>query len=728
MIAKFPDSEFNIFRQSKPSIYSLLDNNIQESSSVPINPNTLKYIDKAVEARYIKELYQDKTTLSFSDEFKRVLIYYYTCLTSLLLSLIGFSTLLFKTSKYSAEQFSIHIVCLTSFLVFSFAVLYVIYKKTELLLKTRSIFVVFGLLINTYLIVCDDRVLNNLLSQDNTFNTLPYSLVLVSSCILIKNILLDDFFHYLIIVTHSITLFLAVNLSCSPINIYTKLSEFSVISIILTYQLIESHINCIRSKVIYWRKLSEERIVSNNLEVDQSKKLKEFETETEHLMYICENIKIDIKFAVKAIIFKDIKEKLKNSLSNIHRIKKIIGHRSVRDSIIIIEEHVKDLEDREFIHQNYQDLSSNGDIRRSTTIVTYLEGKSNPVHEYGLDELASVMESIGKNWSFDIWFVHETTGKSISIVGRYLFNKFGLSSRYQIPEDILGAYLGKIESQYNDCPYHNACHGADVLHSLMYFYMNSEIQKFLNPIEIMASLIAGLAHDVGHPGVTSRYLIMNKDPLSLQFNDISVLESMHCSTLYQLMVKPGFNIFEHLDQEDWTLSRKIIIEMVLATDMAKHFEILGRFRTRAVILSDLDLDKFDDKLLIFSTALKAADIGHSAKYTDLHQKWSRLVMEEFFKQGDLEKAKSLPVSMYCDRKNTNIGKSQAGFLRNICLPLYEVWVKFLNTEQVDRTLSQLNQNIEFWTITQKSRRSTQPIQTENIVQLRPQDSFAVSHG
>lgn len=727
MISKVQGNEVNLFRQSKSSIYTLLDNQKHESTAVPINPNTLNYIDKEVERNYNKELYQDKITLSCSDEYKRVIIYYYICLTSLLLSLIGFSVLLYSSNKSSKVQFSIQISIIVTLLISSFVILCGIFNSIVLLLTNRTIFTSFGILLNTYLIICDDRVLSSLLSEDYSSDGLPYSIVLVCSCVLLKNLLFDDFFHYLLIIIHAIVLFLAIHLSFSEINVYSKICEFSVIAIILIYQLIECHINCVRSKVIYWHKYNEEQIVGNNSEINKDKG-NEFETETEHLMYICEKVKIDIKFAVKAIIFKDIKDRLKTSLSNLQRIKKIIGHRSVRDSIIMIEDHVKDLEDREFIHQNYQELLSSSDIRRSTTIVKFSEGKNNLVHEYGLDELSSVMESIGKNWSFDIWFVHDATGKSVSLVGRHLFNKYGLSNHFDIPDDILDAYLLKIEKYYNDNPYHNACHGADVLHSMMYFYLNSDIHKFLNPIETMASIIAGLGHDVGHPGVTSRYLITTRDPLSLQFNDISVLESMHCSTIYQLMLKAGCNIFANLDQEDWTISRKIIIEMVLATDMAKHFEILGRFRTRASILGDLNLDKFEDKLLIFSTALKAADIGHSAKYTDLHEKWSKLVMEEFFKQGDLEKSKNLPVSMYCDRKNTNVPKSQAGFLRNICLPLYEIWAKYLNNENIEKTLTQLKNNIEFWDITKKSRRSTQPIPNDNLIQFKSQESLAVSNG
>ena len=45
--------------------------------------------------------------------------------------------------------------------------------------------------------------------------------------------------------------------------------------------------------------------------------------------------------------------------------------------------------------------------------------------------------------------------------------------------------------------------------------------------------------------------------------------------------------------------------------------------------------------------------------------------EEFFKQGDLEKDKGLPVSFLCDRENTKVNKMQAGFLNGVVIPLYK---------------------------------------------------------
>lgn len=52
------------------------------------------------------------------------------------------------------------------------------------------------------------------------------------------------------------------------------------------------------------------------------------------------------------------------------------------------------------------------------------------------------------------------------------------------------------------------------------------------------------------------------------------------------------------------------------------------------------------------------------------RKWTYLLFDEFFEQGDTEKAQSLPVSFLCDRLTTNVAKSQNGFISFIVLPLF----------------------------------------------------------
>lgn len=219
----------------------------------------------------------------------------------------------------------------------------------------------------------------------------------------------------------------------------------------------------------------------------------------------------------------------------------------------------------------------------------------------------------------------------------------------------------------------------------------------MNPLELLGSIIAGLGHDVGHPSLTNKFLVNNRDEIAITYNDKSVLENMHTAKTFEIMARADCNILENLIDEDWVSIRKTIVSMILDTDMSRHFELLGKFRSRTNAIGDINLEKPEDKETIMSMAIKCADIGHSAKIVELHEKWTALICEEFFHQGDLEKERGQVVSMYCDRKNTDIPMSQVGFIKNICLPLYETWCNFLKSENVYKNcLEQLKINMRFW--------------------------------
>jgi hypothetical protein len=70
--------------------------------------------------------------------------------------------------------------------------------------------------------------------------------------------------------------------------------------------------------------------------------------------------------------------------------------------------------------------------------------------------------------------------------------------------------------------------------------------------------------------------------------------------------------------------------MILATEMGRHFDLLGRFRVKALSNHEISLEDEGDKLFVLSMILKCSDLGHSAKPTDLHAEWTNRVCEEFF--------------------------------------------------------------------------------------------------
>ena len=125
--------------------------------------------------------------------------------------------------------------------------------------------------------------------------------------------------------------------------------------------------------------------------------------------------------------------------------------------------------------------------------------------------------------------------------------------------------------------------------------------------------------------------------------------------------------------EDYGQCRSLMIELVLYTDLSKHFEFLGRLKTltasqgfKAAKASGVQSRDWRspfhnpnvDVKLIMISAIKFADLGHVCKPFPLHQGWVDRVTTEFFALGDKEKALGIAVSPMCDREGAPPQRSQ----------------------------------------------------------------------
>jgi len=62
----------------------------------------------------------------------------------------------------------------------------------------------------------------------------------------------------------------------------------------------------------------------------------------------------------------------------------------------------------------------------------------------------------------------------------------------------------------------------------------------------------------------------------------------------------------------------------------------------------------DKRWSLMIAALKAADIGHLARPTEVHRGWVEAIQEEFWLQGDREAAMGIMVSPMCDRQGRTL--------------------------------------------------------------------------
>lgn len=118
---------------------------------------------------------------------------------------------------------------------------------------------------------------------------------------------------------------------------------------------------------------------------------------------------------------------------------------------------------------------------------------------------------------------------------------------------------------------------------------------------------------------------------AILYNDRSVLENHHAATSWNLLSKPENYFIDQLDPAEQKRFRYLVIELILATDLKRHFEIIMDFNTK-VKSDDLNLDQEADRMLVSEMCIKQADINSPTKPYDLHLLWTRRICEEFYAQ------------------------------------------------------------------------------------------------
>jgi len=195
-------------------------------------------------------------------------------------------------------------------------------------------------------------------------------------------------------------------------------------------------------------------------------------------------------------------------------------------------------------------------------------------------------------------------------------------------------------------------------------------------LELFATLFAAAIHDFCHPGTTNAHEARKDSALALTHHYESTLESHHLASALADLLKPAHNFVHAWDSADYNQFRILVVDLVLMTDLAKHFEFVKRLGSAPagslLPSTELKADKTRMQILLVC-AIKAADLGHATKPFALHHKWSTWVSIEFYKMGKAERALGLlPVSAFCDRErdHPNFARNQLGFLSHVCRPLY----------------------------------------------------------
>ncbi|XP_023342142.1 calcium/calmodulin-dependent 3',5'-cyclic nucleotide phosphodiesterase 1A isoform X2 [Eurytemora carolleeae] len=275
-------------------------------------------------------------------------------------------------------------------------------------------------------------------------------------------------------------------------------------------------------------------------------------------------------------------------------------------------------------------------------------------------------------WDFSVFdYAKTANGSPLLYLGYHILDKHGCMQKFKIAPSVMTCLLSHLEIGYNknSNPYHNNLHASDVLQTTHWFISQTGLKNWLSDLEIFALLFSAIVHDYDHSGTTNNFHIQSGSSLAILYNDRAVLENHHVAEFFRTMKENECNILINMSKSEYKNFRTLMIEMVLHTDMSLHFSQLKNIQN--YLLSSKDKTSFQRSAAL-GLILHSCDISHPAKKWDLHYQWTARCMEEFFKQGDMERSRGLDFSPLCDRDNTSVPMAQIGFINYIVNPTMEL--------------------------------------------------------
>jgi hypothetical protein len=284
-----------------------------------------------------------------------------------------------------------------------------------------------------------------------------------------------------------------------------------------------------------------------------------------------------------------------------------------------------------------------------------------------------------QNWNFDVLSIASTEELGMLVVS--MFTAVEVKAVYSIPTSVLFKFVAAIREKYlSTNPYHNFHHATDVLQTVFCILTSMGAKEHLHHIDTFCLMIAALAHDVGHPGLNNSYHVNAQTDLAVTYNDQSVLEHMHSAILFRTLKDSTQNILGYLDVDTLRIARKRIMNLILSTDMASHFDVTkeidsllqslmkgtndgGSYARRKVL-------GLPERAVLSQGIMHLADISNPAKPWRVSKAWSDLVLEEFFMQGDREQQLGLPISPNMDRRTTKQEILSLNFIDFIVTPIF----------------------------------------------------------
>eukprot|EP00092_Neocalanus_flemingeri_P000851 GFUD01000908.1.p1 GENE.GFUD01000908.1~~GFUD01000908.1.p1 ORF type:complete len:940 (+),score=252.02 GFUD01000908.1:154-2973(+) len=254
-----------------------------------------------------------------------------------------------------------------------------------------------------------------------------------------------------------------------------------------------------------------------------------------------------------------------------------------------------------------------------------------------------------------------------------MFHDLDLIKRFNLDHSTMCRWILTVKKNYRpEVTYHNWRHAFNVAQVMFSSLINSGWWEGLGPITCLGLLVACLCHDLDHRGTNNSYQMATNSPLAKLYST-STLERHHLNQALIILNLDGNRIFDSLSPAEYTAVLSVIEEAILATDLSLHFAHLGRLKNLSKDgPAGLDWENQEKVSITMAALMTASDLGASTKPFQVQRKIAGMVAEEFWYQGDLEKAQlnTPPVPMMDRELRHELPRLQVGFCEGVCLPVY----------------------------------------------------------
>lgn len=273
-----------------------------------------------------------------------------------------------------------------------------------------------------------------------------------------------------------------------------------------------------------------------------------------------------------------------------------------------------------------------------------------------------------------------------------MFIELRFVDTFKMRDEKLARFLLTVRRGYRDTiPYHNWTHAFAVAHFAYTLLSNLALVEdgYLTQLDALSLLIACFCHDLDHRGTNNSYQVEVKSPLArLYSSEGSVNERHHLSQAICLLNEHNSKILDGLNEPEFKECIDSLRHLILATDIAHHFSILGQLQllTAANVRSN--------KRLLMSLLMTCCDLSDQVRAWSTNKEVANLVYSEFFAQGDMEREMGLAPNTMMDRRRACVPQLQIEFIDTCVRPTFAVLAGLF--EQTAAFVETIDENRAHW--------------------------------